>query len=197
MADNEVLAAIMGADDYEALKKPLDTSGYYNLQLLQKALNSIKPVSNQAARVILYQSEIALDKAYSKVHTILPGKTSAEAKAVPEIEKIRGHLNWHRERIGKNDKELYEFGDDLKKWSSLSFIEFNSALQGSITEGDRSFFKEAVEALADLLKKGKKLVESGTSYIAWGLGLGAVGLGAYALYQYKMAKIKHGSKSDD
>jgi len=199
---DDVLMALMGAEDFKELKKVQDTDEYYNIQNLQRVLNTIKPVTNQAARAIMYQADTALDKAHARVATLTPGKTSVEEIIDNDIKKVRGRLDWHRERIPKEsaskgqEKVFYEHADDLKKWATEGFIVYNRSLQGKITEGDRSYFKEVMQTLAEYAKKGKETFEKATSWVPWFVGGTVVAIGTYAWYQMKMAKIKSGTKEE-
>lgn len=199
MSRNELLDAL-GADTSEPVR---DESQYYNLQTIQRALNSLKPVTNEAAKMLVFQGRAALDKAIALANPfkgIIPAgpistKNEMVANQVMRDEKdVRGHLNWHSDRIGSDPMEIYPTGDDLKKYFSLAFRVYNTALEGKNTSESVSFYQEVLKVIADYLQKGKEYVKKTSNWLAITLGIVAVSAVGYGFYNLKMAKYKYGPR---
>jgi len=200
MASDELLAAL-GAD---TTPEPTDEGGYYNLQTIERALNSIKPVTNEAAKMLVFQARAALDKAVALANpftgSTIPGgpiplKKEMVANQVLRDEKdVRGHLKWHADRIGSDPLDVYPAGDDLKKYFSLAFRTYNLALDGSRTAESISFFHEVLKVIAEYIQKGKEYTKKTSNWLGYTLGIVAAGAIGYGWYNLKMAKYKYGPR---
>jgi hypothetical protein len=183
---------------------PTDESGYYNLQTIERALKSIKPVTNEAAKMLVFQARAALDKAVALANPFvgntfamgpIPLKKEIVAKQVLRDEKdVRSHLKWHADRIGSDPLDVYPAGDDLKKYFSLAFRTYNVALDGEKTAESITFYHEVLKVIADYIQKGKEYVKKSSNWLALTLGVVAVGAVGYGWYNLKMAKYKYGPR---
>lgn len=192
--NKELIDALLGADS-----GPKDSEGYYDFNTLSKALYSIKPVTNGAAKMLLSQGRIALDKAVALVSSVIrrdPGNEASDilAKSVSrDVNDIGGHFDWHQDHIGKDLNAIYDPGDDLKKYYLLAFRTYNSALQGKKTAESVSYYQEVIKTLAEYITAGRKAANKTVNYLAWGLGVTAVAAVGYGYYKLKMAKYKYGA----
>jgi len=188
MADPRVLYVISGG---EAISP--DSDDYYNINTLQRALNSLKVVSNGAAKTLISQAKTALDKAALKsitVKSLVPGAVDAHDIIVKDVAKVRGKLDWHRNEIRGSYTLIYDHPDDLKKWILEAYFTYNKAHEGKRTEDDISFYKEAIRQIAYLYTETKKAVDKGSSWVGTALVLGGIGAVAYGIWSYKMESMK-------
>lgn len=206
MADQEVLDALgVGAGgEYHQ-----DAKEYYNIQTLTRTLNTLKPVTNDAAKTLIYQSGVALDRAISLVgraqlgRAVIPNEIILN-KILKDSKEVQGHLKWHADNIKGEPNKIYGQADDLKKYVIMAFETYNEALQGVITDDNsylfkseadsaKDFYQHVIQTFAALITSGKKVLSQTTNYLKWGIGLIAVGAIGYGAYQLKMAKYRYGS----
>ena len=187
-----------------------DEGGYYGIQTLTRAINSLKPLTNEAARTIAYQANLALDKAMAIAGSTIFNVTTNEIflnKVRKDVNDVRGHLKWHTDRIPSEPDKIYGSADDLKKYVLMAFYVYNETVEGvktdknntakravnEVLDDSNAFFKNVIAVVVKLYQKTEEVVRQGVSYLKWGLGIAAVAAVGYGWYQLKMAKYKYGS----
>lgn len=200
MASNELLEAL-GADVEPSHQ---EESSYINIQLLQRVLNSIKPVTNHAASELVSQADAALDKAYAISGDAAMENQIFAKKVMKDVSDVRGHLHWHAGKIGDNPEAIYEFGDDLKKYVVLAFSALNETIQGVETvknnylfsdkvKAAKVFYAKAIQFLATLAQKVADTAKTTSKWVGYTFGAVVLGAVGYGWYNLKMAKLRNGS----
>ena len=194
---NRELLDALGAETSNPKK---DKEGYFDFNTLQRALNNLRPLTNDAAMMLINQANTALDKALAiaataELNNMFPGQEEILWRSVKrDATDIRGKLDWHKKNIKGPKDAIYDSPDDLKKYYLLAFRTYNSALQGKKTLDSTSYYKEVVSTIANYVQQGKKVISKGTNYLAWGLGITAAAAIGYGWYNLKMAKYKYGPR---
>lgn len=183
--DASWLQPIMVSGDIVTYKDP---SGLFDMNVVQKNMDSISAVTVSIAQALLDGGFDAINQAISVAKTNgLPGDTARNT--------VLGKLQWHQNTLqgmATTPNAMYSPGNDLKHWVTQAFVEANAATVGAQYLQDRwdNTWKKVLAAIAALPKEIRHVVSSivedvtGLPIWAWALlGLGGVGILGFGIYK--------------
>lgn len=161
--------------------------GMFDIGEAQLKMNGLKPVTVGAAKALIKGGlqVMSVAELTAQQHD-LPMETNRQ--------EVIGHLHWHADKLSNltNDKQIYDSGDDAKKWSMQAYIEANSVEEGAayLDEAWNQMWTEIGQNLADvpaiIAKLPGKVLEATTGVPGWVWYAGiaaAVGLCGYGAYK--------------
>lgn len=159
--------------------------GLFDMNIEQRRMNALKPVTVSIARVLLKHGQAAIDaaRAFADLRG-LPGKTARD--------KVWWNLKWFTDDLAKrsNANEVYASGDSLKGVVIQAFIEWNAVEEGVATL-DAAWAEMWDEIATELAKLPQKVLDAAgkavedvawyakVSFWAVVAATGLVGYGAY------------------
>jgi hypothetical protein len=173
-----------------------DVIGEYNIQALQRQMNTLKQVTVAIARALVRGGQKVANET---LVTAKGGLFERELPGITSLKNTQGHLQWHADKLsGFNDPTaLYDSSDDVKKWTMQAWIDANSAEEGRERQQQiwDDMWTEIGEELAKMPAKIVKAVvalpgqafEAVTGIPSWAFWVGGgvlvlgVGFGAWKL----------------
>jgi hypothetical protein len=177
----------LGASGFSTVVAPA-----IDIQTVIRELNTIKPVTYQAAGVILARGQQAIDRAIELAKSPLVNRIFGVKPAEATQKKRQGvwwKLKWHADRIaeqhGGPPKDIYPYAADLKNWATQAFVEYNSAAEFDAQQG-----AIAAQFWQDVWQNFKDLPKAITGLSGWqifGIIVGAVAVLLAGLYMINKA----------
>lgn len=184
--------------EQQAYAQPTTVLGMVDMNVVQRNLNDLKPVTVEIARILLGTGTSTIAQAISGAKqpwykSDLPGDSARK--------NVQAHLQWHADNLAKikdvNEQTTgYTTGDDLKKYVGEAFVEANAVEEGAAWLADAwdkmwteiqqklAAIPRAIgQAAAEVIKTTAGAAAGGVaagfgvpSWLFWG-GIGAVALG--------------------
>jgi hypothetical protein len=163
--------------------------GMVDMNVVQRNLNDLTPVTVEIARILLGTGQNTIGKAISGAKqswykSDLPGDTARK--------NVQAHLQWHATNLASikgvdEQTTAYKAGDDLKKYVEEAFVEANAVEEGAqwLSDAWDSMWSEIQAKLAAIPRAvgqaAASVVKTAAGAAAGGIAAG-LGIPTWALY---------------